>query len=185
MDKSADLANLVLRKVTTNDAEALLLIYEPYIHISHITFETEVPTLKAYRNRISQISSKYPWYVAELNGKIIGYAYANFFRERAAYQWALETSIYVSDDYQGLPGLSPARALYKQLFRDLKDRGTKQVIGVISLPNEKSVRFHEKMGFTSVGTFQSVGYKLGRWWDVLFMTKFLENLPFSEPKDAP
>jgi L-amino acid N-acyltransferase YncA len=177
---NSPMSEILIRPVAASDAKNLLAIYAPYIASSHITFETEIPSQAEYEERIQKISSKFPWLVAEHAGQILGYAYATTFRERAAYGWALETSIYLADDAQGTPVLI-AKTLYEALFAELNTRGIKQVIGVISLPNEKSVRFHEKMGFQTVGTFPSVGFKLGQWWDVLFMTKFLENLPFSPP----
>ena len=171
--------NLWIREVVLSDAEALLKIYTPYVDSSHITFETEVPTLLQFEQKIEKTKKHYPWYLAELEGKIVGYAYASLFRERAAYAWALESSIYLADSAQGKSGI--AKLLYDKIFMELKRAGIKQVIGVISLPNTKSVRFHEKMGFQPVGVFPSVGFKLGRWWDVLFVTKLLEPLPFSPP----
>jgi phosphinothricin acetyltransferase len=170
---------ILIRPVKMKDAKAILEIYEPYILSSHITFETEAPSLADFQSRIQKITEKFPWFVAELDGKIIGYVYATPFRERAAYAYALESSIYVAESFQSKTPV--ARLLYEKLFAELQKRGTKQVIGVIALPNEKSVRFHEKFGFKPIGTFPSVGYKSGKWWDVLFMTKFLENLPFSKP----
>jgi L-amino acid N-acyltransferase YncA len=171
-----------IRKITKEDAAAALAIYSPYVESSHATFEIEIPTLAAYQERIEKISAKYPFYVAESDGKIVGFAYAGIFRDRPAYAWALESSIYIDDAFQGASP-SPAVALYEKVFEILRTQGIKQVIGVIALPNEKSVRFHEKMGFQEIGVFPSVGFKLGKWWDVLFMTKLLEDLPFSAPLD--
>ena len=180
MDKTRSLSSFVIRPVSLKDAGELLAIYAPYVERSHISFEYEVPALSEYEERINKVTETYPWFIAEMDGKIIGFAYASKFRERAAYGWALESSIYVLDSHQGSPS-SCAKVLYETLFEALKKQGIKQVLGVISLPNDKSVRFHEKMGFQTVGKFQSVGYKFNQWWDVLFMTKFLEELPFSPP----
>jgi len=180
MADASHLNSIQIRPVNLSDAKDLLSIYAPYVETSYITFETEVPTLNQYQERIQKITSRFPWFVAEENGIVVGFAYATVFRERAAYSWALESSIYVKDSHQGA-GSRCARLLYEALFATLRKSGIKQVIGVISLPNEKSVRFHEKLGFRTVGTFPSVGFKLGKWWDVLFMTKLLEDLPFSEP----
>jgi phosphinothricin acetyltransferase len=180
MDKTSSLKTIHVRPVSLADADACLAIYAPYVRSSHISFEYEVPTADVYRARIQKTTEQYPWFVAESDGEIIGFAYAGKFRERAAYGWALESSIYVSESHQGALS-SAAKILYETLFTALRKLGTKQVLGVISLPNDKSVRFHEKMGFQTVGTFPSVGFKFDQWWDVLFMTKFLENLPFSPP----
>jgi L-amino acid N-acyltransferase YncA len=175
------MSELTLRKVQLSDAKALLEIYAPCVFESHISFEYKIPSLGDFEKRVAKISSKFPYYVAEYQGRIVGYAYASHFRERAAYGWILETSVYVAEDFHGSLH-SPAKSLYEKLFADLKDQGIKQVIGVISLPNEKSVKFHEKLGFKVAGTFPSAGFKLGQWWDVVFMAKCLENLPFSPPK---
>ncbi|MBC7397496.1 MAG: GNAT family N-acetyltransferase, partial [Bdellovibrionales bacterium] len=93
--------NFELRKVKVGDAAAVLKIYEPYVRASHITFETEMPTETEFQNKIEKTLQKYPWYVALVEGQVVGYAYANLFRERAAYAWALESSIYLADDFQG------------------------------------------------------------------------------------
>ena len=174
------MSEITLRPVKVEDAKALLAIYAPCIFNSHISFETEIPSIQDFEERIKKVCAKFPYYVAEFQGRVVGYAYASTFRERSAYNWALETSVYIAEDFHGSIH-SPAKLLYEKLFADLKARDIKQVLGVISLPNDKSVRFHEKMGFKTVGTFQSVGFKMGKWWDVVFMTKFLEDLSFSPP----
>jgi L-amino acid N-acyltransferase YncA len=172
-----------IREATLADAAAILEIYAPAVNGSIISFETSVPALAEYQARMTKIQKRYPWLVAEHEGVVIGYAYASTFRERAAYQWAAESSVYVRKEYQGklVAGISPAKILYEKLFTELSVLGFKQVLGVISLPNPASVRFHEKMGFTMVGTFPSVGYKNEEWIDVLFLTKFLEPLPLTAP----
>ena len=175
--------NITIRTVTLADAAAMLEIYRPYVETSHITFETEVPSQMEFKSKIEKTLKNFPWLVAEVQGRVVGYAYANLFRERAAYAWALESSIYLADHAQGRT-LGVATALYQHLFHELREREIKQVIGVISLPNVKSVRFHEKLGFKEIGIFPSVGLKLGQWWDVLFMTKFLEELPFQAPSQS-
>ena len=175
------MSEVTLRPVKLSDAPALLEIYAPCVFDSHISFEYEIPSVADFEARIARTIAKFPYYVAEYQGKVVGYAYASYFREREAYQWALETTVYVATDLHGSLH-SPAKPLYEKLFEELRARGTKQIIGVISLPNEKSVKFHEKMGFKTSGTFLSAGYKLGKWWDVVFMSKFLENLPFIEPQ---
>lgn len=172
--------NFKIRKVELRDAQAMLEIYRPYVESSHITFETEVPTEAEFKLKIEKTLKQHPWYVAEAGGQVVGFAYATLFRERAAYAWALESSIYLADLAQG-KAKGIATALYEQVFKDLREMQIKQVIGVISLPNIKSVRFHERLGFKSIGVFPSVGFKQGQWWDVLFMTKFLEELPFQAP----
>ena len=174
---------MIIRKATPLDTQALFNIYLPYIEQSIVSFEFTPPTLDEFQERISKTQVRYPWLVAEHQGQIIGYAYASSFRERAAYQWTAESSIYLADSFHGkqIEGASPAITLYEKLFEQLSSQGYKQVLGVISLPNPKSVRFHEKLGFQKIGVFPSVGFKHEKWIDVLFMTKFLGSLPLRPP----
>ena len=176
---------MIIREVNADqDASQILQIYAPYVLNTCITYEYTVPSLGEFKNRILKISSKHAYFVAEVNGIIVGYAYATQFRERTAYDWTLESAIYVQETHHAKreDQASIASLLYEALFQKLKAKGIKQVIGVISLPNDKSVRFHEKMGFEKIGIFQSVGFKHDQWHDALFMTKFLEARPLTAPK---
>jgi len=154
---------LSLRLATPADAAGILQIYAPYIQNTSFTFETEVPSEKAFAERISSYLVNWPWLVMEENGIVAGYAYASRYRERVAYQWSVECSVYVHDDFQqkGIAG-----KLYKTLFNILKKQGFRNVYAVINLPNEKSVAFHEKAGFSYFATYEQVGYKLGKWKNV-------------------
>jgi phosphinothricin acetyltransferase len=153
----------VLRLATPADSKAILDIYAPYIENTSFTFETEVPTVKEFSERIATYLSNWPWLVCEVDGKIAGYAYATKYRERTAYQWCVESSIYIHDDFQKA-GIG--KSLYSALFEMLKRQGFTTVYAVINLPNEKSVAFHEKLGFHYFATYQKVGYKLGKWKNV-------------------
>jgi len=154
---------LSLRLATPADAAGILQIYAPYIENTSFTFETEVPSENAFAERINSYLVNWPWLVMEENGIIAGYAYASRYRERVAYQWSVECSVYVHEDFQqkGIAG-----KLYKTLFNILKKQGFRNVYAVINLPNEKSVAFHEKTGFTYFATYVQVGYKLGKWKNV-------------------
>ena len=152
-----------IRVATAQDASSVLDIYAPYIENTSYTFETEVPDIAAFKGRINSYLQSWPWLVCEINGVISGYAYGAKHRERVAYQWSVESSIYVHDDYQRA---GVATALYTSLIEILRLQGYRNVYAVINLPNEKSVAFHEKIGFEYFGTFKKVGYKLGRWKDV-------------------
>lgn len=152
-----------IRLATADDAESILAIYKPYITDTSYTFETEVPSLDAFRERINTYLQRWPWLVCEIDGKIAGYAYGANYRERIAYQWCTESSIYVHDDYQQR---GVARSLYSALFAILKKQGFRTVYAVINLPNDKSVALHERMGFTYFATYGNVGYKLGKWKNV-------------------
>lgn len=153
----------VLRLATPADSKALLDIYAPYIQNTSFTFETEVPSIEEFAERIKTYLNNWPWLVCEIDGKIAGYAYATKYRERTAYQWCVESSIYIHDDFQKA-GIG--KLLYITLFEILKRQGFRNVYAVINLPNEKSVAFHEKLGFTYFATYEQVGYKLGKWKNV-------------------
>jgi L-amino acid N-acyltransferase YncA len=173
-----------IRLATPADASAVLDIYAPYIQNTSITFEMEVPTVAAFEERINSYLANWPWLVFEVDGKIAGYAYASRYRERVAYQWSVEASVYVHDDYLRA-GI--AQQLYSTLFQILKQQGYRNVYAVINLPNDRSVAFHEKLGFTWFATYDQVGYKLGKWknvgWWRLILNEFGDEpaapVPFS------
>lgn len=152
-----------IRLARPTDAAGILAIYAPYIANTSFTFETEIPTESEFANRIAFYLVNWPWLVCELDGQIAGYAYASGYRERVAYQWSVECSVYVHDDHHR-SGI--ARALYTALFSILKKQGYRNIFAVINLPNERSVAFHESMGFRWFATYEQVGYKLGQWKNV-------------------
>lgn len=152
-----------IRLATTADAGGILAIYAPYIASTSFTFETEVPSVADFAGRIEHYLQNWPWLVCEVNGTIAGYAYASRYRERAAYQWSVESSVYVHDDFQRA---GVAKALYDALFDILRKQGFRNVYAVINLPNDKSVVFHERCGFSYFATYEQVGYKLGQWKNV-------------------
>ncbi len=170
-----------------SDAEELLRIYTPYILHTAITFETSVLGIEEWMERIEKVRKEFPWLVAKSQGQIIGYAYATKFRERSAYDWCCESSIYLDDAFQG-KGI--AQELYSQLFRVLKKQGYVNVYAIMTSPNPKSEKFHRSFGFYDVGRFTKSGYKLGKWWDTHWMQYHLgehENpprkiIPYSEIK---
>jgi phosphinothricin acetyltransferase len=153
----------VLRLATPAHAKGILNIYAPYIQNTSFTFETEVPSIEQFEERIRTYLLNWPWLVCEIDGVIAGYAYATRHRERTAYQWCVETSVYVHDGYQK-KGI--AKTLYTSLFEILKKQGFRNVYAVINLPNDKSVGFHESFGFEYFATYEKVGYKLGKWKNV-------------------
>ena len=153
----------VLRLATPADAKGILDIYAPYIMNTSFTFETEVPSIDDFAERIKSYLLNWPWLVCEIDGVIAGYAYATRHRERTAYQWCVESSVYVHDGFQK-KGI--ARSLYTPLFEILKKQGFRNVYAVINLPNDKSVSFHESCGFAYFATYEKVGYKLGKWKNV-------------------
>jgi phosphinothricin acetyltransferase len=153
-----------IRAATPDDSAALAAIYAPYVRDSAVSFETEPPDAAAMRERMLAGGSLYPWLIGEdEEGAPLGYAYAAAFRTRAAYRFAVETSVYLRGDAQGR-GLG--RALYEPLLDGLEAQGFTQAIAAIALPNEASIRLHERLGFTQAGTYRQVGWKLGAWHDV-------------------
>ncbi len=170
----------LIRVATADDAANILAIYAPYIQNTSITFETEVPSVAAFAKRIEEYLSSWPWLVFEINGKIAGYAYASRYRERVAYQWSVEASVYVHDEYMraGIAGI-----LYTTLFEILKRQGYRNIYAVINLPNERSVTFHESMGFSWFATYEQVGYKLGKWKNVGWWRLTINE--FKEEPEAP
>jgi phosphinothricin acetyltransferase len=155
-----EMENMQIRLAKPNDATGILEIYSPYILDTSFTFEAEVPGVKAFSDRISSYLTNWPWLVCEAGGRIAGYAYGSRYRERTGYQWCVECSVYVHDDFHRK---GVARALYTALFEILKKQGFRNVYAVINLPNERSVRFHESCGFKWFADYKNVGYKLGKW----------------------
>lgn len=162
-----------IRRATENDAQELLDIYAPYITDTTITFENVIPSVADFKQRIRDISEKFPYLVAtDDNGKIVGYAYAHLYGPRAAYAWTVEASIYVDKDYKG-HGLGTK--LYQTLEDILKRQGVVNLMACITEENTNSIRFHEKFGYQKVGTFKKVGFKFNRWLDVIWMQKTLNS----------
>lgn len=168
---------MVIRKVRLQDAEALLAIYAPYVEQTAITFEYDVPTVDEFRRRIEEVSKRYPWLVAVDGTRIVGYAYASAFQKRAAYQWAVETSIYVDRNERGR-GIG--RRLHEALEEALKQQGILNMNACIAYTEQEdeyltldSVRFHERLGYSRVARFHKCGKKFGRWYDMIWMEKLI------------
>ena len=171
----------MIRIATENDAEELLEIYAYYVENTAITFEYEVPSVEVFRERIRKTHCRYPYLVAEHNGTIVGYTYAGPFKERRAYDWAVETTVYVSKDVrkQGI-----GRELYEALERVLALQNIVNLNACIGYPVEEdeyltknSVQYHEHMGYRWVGEFYKCGYKFGRWYNMVWMEKCISEHP--------
>lgn len=162
-----------LRVATPADARALLEIYGPYVTETSITFETEVPTLEEFQRRIRDISKQFPYLVAEENGEILGYAYAHPYHERAAYHWTVETSIYVKMDCHRK---RIGARLYGALLALLRLQGVHTACAAITMPNDRSMAFHEKMGFQLGGVLPAIGYKFGTWYGTAYCYCRLRDL---------
>lgn len=167
----------VLRIAEERDAAAMLAIYAPYVIETTVSSEYEPPSHEEFLGRIRTYGSKLPWLVCEVDGQVAGYGYAAPHRTRAAYQWSVETSIYVAPDFHRC-GI--ASSIYAALFELLTMQGYYNIFVGISSPNERSMKFHKAMGFVISGAYQNSMYKFGQWRDVLWMAKTLrvhENEP--------
>ena len=158
------------------DAAACAAIYAPYARDTAISFEEIAPTTEEIRARIDRLAKTHAWLVAEDQNEILGYAYACPHRERAAYRWTTEVSVYVDTRHQRR---GAGRQLYESLLRLLADRGYRVALAVIALPNDASVAFHEALGFEPAGVYRRVGFKLGQWWDVGWWQRDLAHGPAS------
>ncbi|BAS26865.1 arsinothricin resistance N-acetyltransferase ArsN1 family B [Limnochorda pilosa] len=152
-----------IRLATARDARAVADIYGPIVASTPISFEIEPPDEREMQRRIEQTLQVYPWIVCEHDGRIIGYAYATQHRARSAYQWSVDTSVYVHSDFHRC---GVGRGLYTSLFQILIAQGYFNAYAGITLPNPGSVGLHESVGFRPVGVYRRVGYKLGAWHDV-------------------
>jgi len=174
-----------IRKASETDAEALVSIYAPYVLETAITYEVEVPTVEEFKQRIKHILEKLPYLVAEHDGKIVGYAYAAPFHVRVAARFNVEASIYIDKDFQH-SGLG--KRLYIALEDILKKQGYLNINVSIAYPDNEdehltknSAEFHEHLGYRMVGEFHKCGYKFNRWYNLIWMEKFIgehvENQP--------
>ncbi|SRR5258705_860461 len=152
-----------LRLAKNSDADLILNIYAPYIKETSFTFETEVPSTAEFAKRIRSYLDNWPWLVCEMDGKIAGYAYGSKYRERTGYQWCAECSVYVQDNFHRK---GVGKALYTALIEILRLQGFRNLYAVINTPNDRSVAFHEQMGFKYFAGYEKVGYKLGKWKNV-------------------
>ena len=176
--------NITLRIASPADAEALLQIYAPYVRETAITFEYEVPSPGEFQSRIRRTLEKYPYLIAERECRCVGYAYAGAFHARAAYDWAVETSVYVE---RGLRRQGVGRRLYTALEEVLTLQNILNLNACIAYPAEAdsyltrdSAEFHQRLGYQLAGRFHQCGYKFGRWYDMIWMEKLLG--PHSSPQ---
>lgn len=163
-------SKLTIRPATAADADRLLAIYAPYVRETAITFEYEVPSLQEFSKRITDISSRYPYLTALSGNTIIGYTYASAFHERAAYDWSVETSIYVDRDFHGH---GAGRLLYQALEQTLSSQNICNLCACIAHPNPESIGFHEHMGYRKAAHFHKSGCKFNTWYDIIWMEKFI------------
>jgi len=152
-----------IRLATVADAAQIQAIYEPIVLETAISFELVPPTVEEFQGRITRTLEKTPWLVCEIDGQVAGYSYAGQYRAREAYQWSAEVTVYVNPQfYQRGVG----RAMYISLFEILRLQGFRMAFAAIVLPNDPSIALHKSVGFSAIGEFKSVGYKLGEWQDM-------------------
>ncbi len=155
---------VLIRIAGAEDASAIAAIYRPYVEDSRISFEEVAPDADQMACRIaSDLPGMHPWFVADDDGRVIGYAASSPFRTRPAYRWTVETSIYLAPEAYGR-GIG--RELLSTLLAMLERQGYVAAIGAIALPNPASIALHEKLGFTYNGAYRAVGFKFGEWLDV-------------------
>ncbi|SFH18696.1 phosphinothricin acetyltransferase [Desulfotomaculum arcticum] len=162
--------NITIRMATESDTEEILAIYAPYVTDTAITFEYVVPTTKEFAERVRNILKKYPYLVALRDNAIVGYAYASAFNKRAAYGWAVETSVYVKQEGRK-NGIG--KKLYQVLEEILKKQNIINMNACIAYPNPESIGFHKHMGYKTVGHFTKCGYKFDTWYDIIWMEKVI------------
>jgi len=160
----------MIRLYTPGDALAMLEIYAPYITKNAVSFEYDVPTLEAFQARLSEIVALYPILIYEKDGVLLGYAYAHRQRERKAFDWNAELSVYLSDQAFGT---GAGKALYSALYALLRLQHIRTLHAYITYPNPQSISFHRKMGFEMAYIQKNAGYKLGRWHDLAWMIRQL------------
>jgi L-amino acid N-acyltransferase YncA len=163
-------ADVTIRNASLDDAAAITAIYRHHVLHGTGTFEEDPPSVAEMTGRLTRIIERgWPLLVAEKDGRVIGYAYAAQFRDRAAYRFAAEDSIYVDPDHQG-EGVG--RALLDALMRASAEAGFQRMFAVIGdSANLGSIRLHERAGFTAAGQFDKAGFKFGRYLDVVFMQR--------------
>lgn len=176
---------IAIRAAESADAAAIAAIYAPHVLTGTASFESDPPDARAMRGRMASSEGLYPWLVATNGdaegGGVIGYAYAGKFRDRPAYRYVCETSIYLTD---ASSGSGVGRLLYSALVTTLRAQGFVHAIGAITLPNDRSIRLHEAVGFRRTGVYREVGFKHGQWIDVGFWQCQLNEpvVPPVEPK---
>ncbi|GAL78286.1 GNAT family N-acetyltransferase [Algibacter lectus] len=153
----------MIRKATLADTSALLEIYNYYVIHTTVTFDESALSLSAFTEKLELILKDYPCIVFEDNNEILGFAYGSKFRPKPAYNYTVESTVYVKN---GAHGKQIGSKLYTELLEQLKQRNFKSVLGVLTIPNPASVKLHEKFGFTQVAHLKEVGFKFDTWLDV-------------------
>lgn len=167
-----DNENIIIRPVKIEDSAAIACIYNEYVSATTVSFEIDEVTSEDMQKRILDISSSYPYYVCEADGVVIGYCYAHPWKERAAYRYTHETTVYIHPQYHG-KGIG--HRLMRRLTEGCRDMGCHALIACITSDNTASIAFHASLGFERVSYFKSVGFKFGKWLDVVDMELVLAD----------
>ena len=154
---------MIIRNVKLTDAPSIASIYNYYVENSVITFEEETITFQQMEKRIENISNNYPYLVIEDSNELIGYAYATRWKERSAYKYSAEVSIYLNHNRTGS---GAGTMLFSKLLDELKQTQVHSLVGGIALPNDASIKLHEKFGFRKIAQFEQIGFKFNQWIDV-------------------
>lgn len=178
-------SEVCIKAVCPNDAEELLSIYAPYVLKTAITFEYQVPTVEEFRQRIIGTLQKYAYIKAVIDGQTVGYAYAGTFHERPAYDWAVETSVYVRENCRKC---GVGKKLYTALENCLKEQGILNMNACIAYSetddgylDSNSLDFHNHIGYRTVGRFYKCGYKFSRWYDMVWAEKIIGEHMNNQP----
>jgi len=168
-----------IRLVVEQDANQIAAIYAPFCEQTAVSFENTAPRPEVMAQRIRSLTAQFPWLVLEDSGRIAGYAYASPHRERAAYGWSVDVTVYIAAESRRK---GVGRALYTALLPVLALQGYYKAFAGVTLPNPASVGLHEAVGFVPVGVYRGVGYKLGAWHDVAWYQRALQP---EQPAPAP
>lgn len=172
--------NVKVRFADEKDANELIDIYTPYVLETAVTCECEVPSQQEFESRIGQIGQTFPYIVCEIDGKIVGYTYASLHKQRPAYRWDADATVYVKND---LHRNKVGTALYHCMLELVKLQGFYNIYAVVTVSNKASVKFHEVFGFTKMGTYKNTAFKIGKWHDIMVMEKTL-NEYVEQPKET-
>lgn len=168
-----------IRPARPDDGEAVAAIYAPYVLATAISFEDTPPTPAEMSERITTTLRAFPYLVFESDGCVVGYAYAGQHRARSAYRWSVDVTVYTASQAHRR---GVGRAIYIELLDQLTRQGFHTAFAGIALPNEKSIGLHEALGFTHLGTYGEVGFKFGKWHDVGWWRRPLnDGLPEHDP----
>jgi phosphinothricin acetyltransferase len=162
------------------DAAACVEIYTPFVIDSAVSFDIVPPSVAEFSEKIAHLSQSHAFLVADDGGAIVGYAYSAPYRERAAYRWSAEVSVYVHADARGQ---GVGRRLYDALLDQMRRQGLRVAIAGVTQPNPASMALHHRCGFRTVGVFERIGYKNGAWRDVAFLA--LDLLPEADLSAVP